>query len=207
MIPNLTDLALHVPNFIPEETCNILINFYDDQPKNKIFRERSYDENVHDNIERSGQCLRVEREDIIFETIHTLTGQTIKMWIDHVKNLGIFSSTVLSNHIANSHMYRFIKYESGDRIHDHCDAGWTHDDILPSVIRGSCTLNLSAKEDYEGGEFQLFRGACNVKLGKGDVIIFPADAFWVHGTKEVTSGKRYCINSFLHPDISIYENT
>ena len=56
-------------------------------------------------------------------------------------------------------------------------------------------------EDYEGGDFAFWGGRHKIKLGVGDVMIWPADYFWVHEVEEITKGTRYSANTFLcrHP--------
>ena len=54
------------------------------------------------------------------------------------------------------HMYRIMKYETGQWIHPHVD----HD----PYVYGSCTINLN--DEYEGGEFQFWGGKHKVNLEK-----------------------------------------
>lgn len=52
----------------------------------------------------------------------------------------------------------------------------------------SFILNLNG--DYEGGEL-TFWSDYPVKLGQGDILMFPSAFLYPHGVKEVTKGKRY----------------
>ena len=38
------------------------------------------------------------------------------------------------------------------------------------------------------------------------LLIFPASAFFTHGVKKIKSGLRYCVNSFLSPDLREFDN-
>jgi len=89
--------------------------------------------------------------------------------------------------MLHPHKYRLMKYEKGAWIHPHVDHG--------DGIYGSCTINLN--DDYEGGDFAFWGGKHKVKLGIGDVMIWPADYFWVHQVEEITEGTRYSANTFL----------
>jgi len=198
----LIDLALHIPNFVPEEICDKVIDFYESQTEDRKFFEISYNQEHDDNVESSGLCMEVFKEDSIYENVHEYSGKGIVEWLKHINNFGCFEPDTLSLLTQCSHKYRIIKYYDGMNIHQHTDVG---DYLNGKTNRGSCTLNFSDVNDYEGGEFSIFRGRYQVKLGKGDLMIFPADAFWVHGTNPVTSGARYALNSFLHPDISMYK--
>jgi len=198
----LIDLALHIPNFVPTEICDKVIDFYESQSNDFKFFEQSYTQEKDANIWSSGFCCRVTEQDNVYDVIHSYTGKGITKWLEHIDSFGCFEPQTLSGLTGCSHKYRIIKYFDNMNIHQHTDVGIAT--FVGKVIRGSCTLNFSDVNDYEGGEFSIFRGRYQVKLGKGDLMIFPADAFWVHGTNPVTSGARYAVNSFLHPDISMY---
>lgn len=200
----LIDLALHIPNFVPPDICDEVIDFYESQPKDRKFFEKSYSQEEDENIWSSGFCCKVTEQDNVYDAIHSYTGKGIIKWLEHIDSFGCFEPQTLSLLTQCSHKYRLIKYSEGMNIHDHTDVG--NRELYELTIRGSCTLNFSDVNDYEGGEFSIFRGQYQVKLGKGDLMIFPADAFWVHGTNPVTSGARYAVNSFLHPDISMYKD-
>jgi hypothetical protein len=199
----LIDLALHVPNFVPPDICDKVIDFYESQDRDYKFFEKSYTQEKDDNLQSSGLCSRVDEDDLVYKEIHEYSGRGIIEWLKHINSFGCFEVVTLSSLTQCSHKYRIIKYSEGMNIHQHTDVG--NADLQSLAIRGSCTLNFSDTNDYEGGEFSVFRGRYQVKLGKGDLMIFPADAFWVHGTNPVTSGARYAVNSFLHPDISMYK--
>ena len=121
-----------------------------------------------------------------FYMIHETIEQTINEYWDYTDTFGAF-------HVARrgsmlfTHRYRLMKYEKGSWIHPHVD----HD----TGIYGSCTINLNT--DYEGGTFAFWGGLHKVKLGLGDVMIWPADYFWVHEVEEITAGTRYSANCFL----------
>ena len=200
----LIDLALHIPNFVPEEICDKVIDFYESQGKNSKFFEQSYNQKAEGNVKSSGLCFEVGAQDGVYDDIHNYSGKGIVKWLEYIDSFGCFEPHTLGILTQCSHKYRIIKYSEGMNIHQHADVG---DGILGKTIRGSCTLNFSDVNDYEGGEFSIFRGRYQVKLGKGDLMIFPADPFWVHGTNPVTIGARYAVNSFLHPDISMYKES
>lgn len=200
----LIDLALHIPNFIPSKICDEVINFYESQSNDRKGFEKSYSQGQEQgDVESSGLCLEIDTEDSVYKDIHEYSGKGVVEWLKHINNFGCFEPLTLSSLVRYIHTYRIIKYFDGLNIHQHTDVG--NVSLHSKVIRGSCTLNFSDTSDYEGGEFSFFRGRYQVKLGKGDLMIFPADAFWVHGTNPVTGGARYAVNSFLHPDISMYK--
>ena len=86
-----------------------------------------------------------------------------------------------------SHVYRLLKYSVGGKIHPHTD----HD----AFGYGSVTFNLN--QEYTGGVFKFFNGQHSVHLKRGEMMIWPADYFWVHEVTPIKSGVRYSTNSFL----------
>jgi len=201
----LIDLALHVPNFVPPDICDKVIDFYESQDRECKSFEGYYNQENDGVVQSSGLCFEVITEDTIYDDIHEYTGKGIFEWLKHINSFGCFEPKTLGGLTNCSYKYRIIKYSEGMSIYQHTDVGGSGGRLHEKTIRGSCTLNFSDVNDYEGGEFSIFRGRYQVKLGKGDLMIFPADAFWVHGTNPVTSGARYAVNSFLHPDISMYK--
>ena len=49
---------------------------------------------------------------------------------------------------------------------------------------------LNFNNDYEGADLFFWKDYV-VKLGKGDIIMFPSLFFFPHGVTEVTKGVRY----------------
>ena len=201
----LIDLAMHIPNFVPDDVCERIINHYESKPNDHKFIEGYYNQDANDIVNISGLCYTVHDDESIFDCIHEQTKNAIVSWVEYINNFGCFEPKTLFNQCSTSHAYRIIKYSDGAYIANHTDAGSLN--ILAKTTRASCTLNLSSTNDYDGGEFEFFRGKNRVKLGRGDLLIFPSDAFWVHSTRPVTNGARYTVNSFLHPDISMYKDS
>ena len=61
----------------------------------------------------------------------------------------------------------------------------------------SCSVFLSDKESYEGGELVIHHGATTqkVKLNKGDAVLYPTS--YLHEVKEVTKGERVCAVTWM----------
>ena len=86
---------------------------------------------------------------------------------------------------------RFNRYEGGGEYGMHVDGSvmtLPNGEQLRSDI--SCTLFLSAPDDYEGGELTVSDtyGEHEVKLPAGDAIIYPASS--LHRVQPVTRGAR-----------------
>ncbi|HLS98485.1 MAG: Fe2+-dependent dioxygenase [Porticoccaceae bacterium] len=88
---------------------------------------------------------------------------------------------------------KFNRHREGGHYGPHVDNAILH---LPGgeVLRTdlSATLFLSEPDDYEGGELVIETryGAQQVKLGAGDLILYPATS--LHEVRPVTAGSRIC---------------
>jgi PKHD-type hydroxylase len=100
-----------------------------------------------------------------------------------------FMSATLARHVYPP---LFNKYESGMTFGTHIDNAIRQVPGLPLRIRTdiSATLFLNAPEDYDGGELLIEEtyGAHAVKLGAGDLILYPATS--LHRVAPVTRGAR-----------------
>jgi PKHD-type hydroxylase len=86
----------------------------------------------------------------------------------------------------------FNCYEGGESFGAHLDNSIRQIPGTPLRVRTdiSATLFLSAPEDYDGGELVIddVYGAHAVKLGAGDMVVYPASS--LHHVKPVTRGIR-----------------
>ena len=86
----------------------------------------------------------------------------------------------------------FNRYEGGESFGMHLDNSIRQIPGTPLRVRTdiSATLFLSAPEDYDGGELVVddVYGAHAVKLGAGDMVVYPASS--LHHVKPVTRGVR-----------------
>jgi len=183
--PTLTDLIYIKRNFLSPEHCKYIINEFETSP-NPPQQEHCPQAFSGVDTYSTFSVKDSQYRSASFYMIHETIEQTINDYWDYTDNFGAF-------HVARRgsmlfpHRYRLMKYEKGSWIHPHVD----HD----TGIYGSCTINLNT--DYEGGTFAFWGGHHKVELGLGDVMIWPADYFWVHEVEEITEGTRYSANCFL----------
>ena len=84
---------------------------------------------------------------------------------------------------------RFNRYKPGQIMRQH------HDHIhslFDGNIKGVPVLTfiLNFNDDYEGADLYFWEDTM-VKLGKGDIIMFPSNWLFPHGVTEATKGVRY----------------
>lgn len=114
----------------------------------------------------------------------------------------IFMSAALPLHVLPP---MFNSYEGGQTFGTHIDGAIR---ILPNGQRIrtdlSCTLFLSAPEDYDGGELTIedTYGSKTVKLPAGHLILYPSTS--LHQVTPVTRGRR--VSSFFWLQSMVRDN-
>ncbi|ARW56936.1 hypothetical protein [Synechococcus phage S-B64] len=184
----LTDLILHIPNFLSPDQCQQLIDNFERREASSKY-ERCSHATTAKLVQSTFTSVVLTEEDEAYQLFYNSTETLINKYHEHLSKFDAFHVN-FKNALRYSHKCRVMKYKPGGWIHPHIDASWTD----PWVM-GSCSFNLS--DDYEGGDFVFFKGKHRIKLGLGDAMIWPADYFWVHEVEEITKGVRYSANSFL----------
>jgi hypothetical protein len=84
---------------------------------------------------------------------------------------------------------RFNRYTTGQIMRPHFDH--IHS-IFDGENKGVPVLSfiLNFNDDYEGADLYFWEDKV-IKLGKGDVVMFPSNFLFPHGVTESTKGKRY----------------
>lgn len=191
---NLVDLIYVERNLLSEKQCDIIIN---ENIDSETYQENSLNTNL--NIEYSGgKVCDVNPYKKSIDIINKKTYEIIEQYYFYLKEYNYFLPEPLIKSFKYSHNYRFLTYKKDDTFHSHID--WEEN----NTYTGSCTINLSS--DYVGGELSFFNFNYDLKLNKGDVVIFPASIFFTHGVNKIKNGVRYCVNSFLCPKLSIFTN-
>jgi len=185
MIPTLTDLIFIKKGFLSKRECQIIIDEYENLPDENIKEYSPHAFTGDINFPQySVKTPLIGGE--VFYLIHKSIEKIVNEYQDYLDTFDSFHCMRRIS-LIYPHIYRLMKYQTGDWIHPHTDNG-------PDV-HGSCTINLN--EEYTGGLFSFWNGKHKVKLGRGDIIIWPADYFWVHEIEKIQSGSRYSVNCFL----------
>ena len=184
--PTLTDLIYLKRNFLSRDQCDMIINEFETSPDPP---EQEHCPQAFTGVDMwSPFTLKSPQyKSASFCLIHETIEKMINDYHDYTDTFDAFHLGRKES-MLHPHKYRIMKYEKGAWIHPHVDHG-------EGGIYGSCTINLN--EEYEGGDFAFWGGKHKVKLGVGDVMIWPADYFWVHEVEEITEGIRYSANTFL----------
>ena len=88
---------------------------------------------------------------------------------------------------------RFNKYIKGTKMRTHYDHIQS---MFDGTMKGIPILSIVGllNDNYEGGEFMI-RGK-EVKLIRGDILIFPSNFIYPHEVKDITKGIRYSFVSW-----------
>jgi len=183
---NITDLIYKVPNFLSDDESKSFIEEYEHRSSESSL-EHCPDANTGIDTFSSFKRIFFVEGTKNYDLIFNKTEEAVNQYIEYLDSFKCFHIPALKESLLYSHMFRLLKYDVGDKIHPHSD----HDPFT----YGSITFNLN--DDYTGGEFKFFNGEYKVELGRGDMMIWPADFFWVHEVTPIESGIRYSTNSFL----------
>jgi hypothetical protein len=90
---------------------------------------------------------------------------------------------------------RFNKYSENTKMAEHCDH--IHS-LFDGTKKGIPILSVLGilNNDYEGGEFIMFEKE-EIKLNKGDLLIFPSIFLYPHKVEPVIKGTRYSFISWV----------
>tara|TARA_Y100000004_G_C8881212_1_gene397693 strand:+ start:57 stop:683 length:627 start_codon:yes stop_codon:yes gene_type:complete len=187
----ITDLIFSEKNYVPESLCKKLVDIYDNNVDLHTFEDSYKQEDkkpMIDNYKAFNLIRHFDRPN--FKEISLEIFGYIDSFLEKYKNY-IIDKKICTNfdllHINDTNQMRLIKYNEGEFIKDHTDQN--------AEIRGSVSINLN--DNYEGGSFRFFGGQYFKDLELGEIMFFPAEPIWVHGTTPITKGCRYTCNTFL----------
>ncbi len=95
----------------------------------------------------------------------------------------------------------FSRYQPGMYYGLHMDQAIMNTKPSPLRTDMSTTVFLSAKDEYEGGELELWLGSEQVfiKMNAGDAVIYPTGI--IHQVRPVTRGTRYAAVTWIQSHI------
>lgn len=111
----------------------------------------------------------------------------ISCCIDAIQNYFVYTNVerVFANNLTAP---RLNKYSVGTFMRPHVDHIHT---IFDGKLKGIPTLSIVGvlNDDFEGGEF-VFWNHFQVRLKKGDILVFPSNFMYQHQVLEVLEGER-----------------
>lgn len=188
MDKNLPRYVIKFEKFLDEKFCNDTIKqFKKITWKDHLF----YNNSVGKRTKRSGkQELEITNEEvpnkkIIMNKLHSAIGQ-------YMNNLNF----KWFNEWAGYSNLRFNKYTKTKKMARHCDH--IHS-LFDGTIKGVPILSCLGilNDNYTGGEFIMFDNT-EIKLKKGELLIFPSNFLYPHKVEPVIKGTRYSYISWVY---------
>ena len=180
----LQNLIYKKNKVIPSKICDLVI----DEIKNELWKTHTwYDPNKNTFISENDKELSTLSCSSFLQDL--LTPYINDCIVEYNKKYS-FSECERTKFIINKlSKLRFNKYESNQLMRQHMDH-------IHSLFDGNekgipvLSLVLNFNENYSGGELYFWKNY-NIKLTKGDIVIFPSCFLFPHGVKEIKSGTRY----------------
>ena len=179
----LKDFIHHEKNVLPEVLCDDIVNF---------IKERDWVPHTWysptNNTSVSEETQELDIQDSTMDQMNIISPHLHKAFY-HYSEKYKFDSTKTDKIAYQFSTIRFNRYRSGQIMRQH------HDHIhslFDGMKKGIPVLSviLNFNDDYKGGQL-YFWNDYEIKLGKGDIIIFPSLFMYPHGVKEPTEGERF----------------
>lgn len=183
---SLEQQILVIPNLLSLEECDRLIEHYENSNDNVKY-EHSVNVITGHQETSSYKVKAIADNSYEYKLAFSKIEIALNKWIKHLENFNSYHVEGLRRRLNFPHLLRILKYDVGEFIHPHVD--------VTTFGHASCTLNLN--DEYTGGIFSFFNRKFDVRLGKGDAIVFPISWFWVHEVTPIISGTRYALNTFI----------
>jgi len=181
---NIKDYVHLEKEFIPKELCN---NIIDQIERNQWSPHHWY--SPTSNSVNSEETMELDVQTASSELNEILTPYVIQAGAIYNSKFAYLDSSKMRQIMNKFCNIRFNRYSKGQIMREHFDH--IHS-IFDGNEKGIPVLSfiLNFNDDYTGGEL-VFWGDQAVKLGCGDIIMFPSNFMYPHQVKEVTVGKRY----------------
>tara|TARA_R110002020_G_scaffold475823_1_gene712576 strand:+ start:1123 stop:1737 length:615 start_codon:yes stop_codon:yes gene_type:complete len=196
--PSLYDLIYRINGLVPKKACDYFISTIENNIKLAVSESSikyggdKQGEKATDNYAALPLHLLLDNKEIkaAYDLACVYLDTSLLNYVSHLQKK--VCSTILRSAYSNVYAVRILRYQKGNQILDHTDIN-----AVNTPVYASCTLNLNS--NYTGGEFSFFNGKHIETFNTGDSMVFPASPMWIHGTKPIISGTRYCINAFISP--------
>jgi len=191
MKKNLSDYIKHHKSFLKKDICDKTILELNNLNSNLWNQHEFYDTITNTSKKISGDkelSTLFSKEMATKEIIMKELWNAIYTYIIDLK-FSWFSGWKAYSEI------RFNKYSENTKMAEHCDH--IHN-LFDGTRKGIPILSVLGilNDDYEGGEFIMFEKE-EIKLNKGDLLIFPSIFLYPHKVEPVTKGTRYSFISWV----------
>jgi predicted 2-oxoglutarate/Fe(II)-dependent dioxygenase YbiX len=184
------DDYIMIQNLIPTQLCRSLIR-ESSLPERKWSKHSWY--NTNDGIQKNTLTKEL---DVInstadqFKILGKYLGEALKNYQLKYSTPGEKIGDHWINHISQ---VRFNRYEVGTKMRTHYDHIQS---LFDGKLKGIPIISIVGllNDNYEGGQF-MCRGN-EIKLARGDILLFPSNFMYPHEVREITKGIRYSFVSW-----------
>ena len=187
---NKPDTKLHeciyvAEKIIPADICDVIVK---DIESREWTPHKWY--NVHKDSYHSEEKMELDTQGATPELQKQLGKFIIEAGRKYEKNYAFLTFGDGSPNVMNNFCHvRFNRYSPGQIMRQHFDH--IHS-IFDGTLKGVPVLSfiMNFNDDYEGADLYFWKDNV-IKLGKGDIVMFPSNFFFPHGVTEATKGQRY----------------
>jgi hypothetical protein len=191
MKKNLSDYVKHEKGFLKDTVCDKTV-FELNNLNQSLWNEHKF----YDLKENKFQKLSGDQE---LSTVYSKNISTKEFIMKELWN-GIYNYIIGLNFSwfggwKSYSEIRFNKYSQNTKMAQHCDHIHT---LFDGERKGIPILSVLGilNDNYEGGKFIMFENE-EIKLNKGDLLIFPSVFLYPHKVEPVTKGIRYSFISWV----------
>lgn len=176
---------IYVTKLIPEDICNFII-----KENNRKKWSKHVWHNVDNNTLISEKTMELDVLPSDQNTHEILVPFVIEAAKEYNQKYAYLDDERTCQIVSRFCRIRFNRYRPGQIMRKHYDH--IHS-IFDGEQRGIPILSFigNLDENYEGGELVFFNGEKKLKLGTGDICIFPSCFMYPHQVYEVTKNQRH----------------
>ena len=169
---------------IPADLCDVIVQDIETRP----WKPHVWYNNVTDSS-HSNETKELDVQDATPEILKAIAPFVVESGKIYNKNYSYPYADQPGQFVNKFSPLRFNRYAPGQIMRQH------HDHIhslFDGKVKGVPVLTfiLNFNDNYEGADLFFWEDTV-VKLGKGDIIMFPSNWLFPHGVTEATKGKRY----------------
>jgi hypothetical protein len=164
---------IKVYNLIPSEVCDFVVKKYQDSKKWQVHIWYSAQNNSYQSYENKELSVLYDEG---LNCLEMPIQKSFNLYLEDTQN-----SKIISYYSP----FRLNKYETGTLMRNHVDLIRRNEADGVPVLSFLGILN----DDFEGGELIILGE--EIKLKKGDIVIFPSTFLYPHEVKEIKKGVRY----------------
>ena len=182
---NHVDDYLMTQNLIPTQLCKSLI-------RESSLPERKWSKHTWYDNTRGAYSSMPEKELDVIDSTH-IQFKSLSKYLsialqNYQKKYSILKGKLNDSWINHISQVRFNRYKVGTRMRAHRDH--IHS-LFDGKLKGIPIISIVGllNDNYEGGAFMCREK--EIKLRRGDILLFPSNFMYPHEVKEITKGIRY----------------